>query len=123
MLNRPLAYVFFACVAALTATNANAQSLLSDKKDITPFAARKIIDACLSQAAREHFPIALAVGGSAGYIVSYQATDGPLAHTGLTAPLKAKTAAKFRRSAGGPYERVNKQGNSAPPWMGCFPTS
>ena len=57
MLNRPLAHVFFACVAALTATNANAQSLLSDKKDITPFAARKIIDACLSQAAREHFPI------------------------------------------------------------------
>jgi len=121
MLNRPLAHVFFACVAALTATNANAQSLLSDKKDITPFAARKIIDACLSQAAREHFPIALAVVDSAGYIVSYQATDGPMAHTGVTAQLKAKTAAKFRRSTAELYERVNKQVNRAPEWMGYFP--
>src|SRR5258708_5900797 len=121
MLNRPLAHVFFACVAALTATNANAQSLLSDKKDITPFAARKMIDACLSQAAREHFPIALAVVDSAGYIVSYQATDGPMAHTGVTAQLKAKTAAKFRRSTAELYERVNKQINRAPEWMGYFP--
>ena len=121
MLNRSLASLFFACIAALTATNANAQALMSDKKDITPFAARKIIEACLAQAARDHFPIALAVVDSAGYIVSYQATDGPMAHTGVTAQLKAKTAAKFRRSTAELYERVNKQVNRAPEWMGYFP--
>src|SRR5258706_16105776 len=121
MLNRPLAYVFFAWVPALTAANANAQSLLSDKKDIPPFAARKMIEACLSQAARDHFPIAIAVVDSAGYIVSYQATDGPMAHTGVTAQLKAKTAAKFRRATSELYERANKQINRAPEWMGYFP--
>src|ERR1700704_1165938 len=121
MLNRTLASLFFACIAALTATNATAQPLLSDKKDITPFAARKMIEACLSQAARDHFPIAIAVVDSAGYIVSYQATDGPMAHTGVTAQLKAKTAAKFRRSTAELYERANKQINRAPEWMGYFP--
>jgi len=48
MLNRTLASLFFACIAGLTATNATAQPLLSDKKDITPFAARKMIEACLA---------------------------------------------------------------------------
>ena len=121
MLKRSLAKLFFAGIAVVTASNASAQSLLSDKKDITPFAARKMIEACLTQAAREHFPIALAVVDSAGYIVSYQATDGPMAHTGVTAQLKAKTAAKFRRSTAELYERVNKQVNRAPEWMGYFP--
>jgi len=121
MLNRSLANLFFACIAALMATSADAQPLLSDKKDITPFAARKMIEACLSQAARDHFPIAIAVVDSAGYIVSYQATDGPMAHTGVTAQLKAKTAAKFRRSTAELYERANKQINRAPEWMGYFP--
>jgi hypothetical protein len=41
MLKRSLAKLFFAGIAVLAATNANAQSLLSDKKDITPFAARR----------------------------------------------------------------------------------
>src|SRR5258705_5695554 len=105
----------------LTATTAHAQALVSDKKDITGFGARKMIEACLSQAAREHFPIAIDVVDSAGYIVTYQATDGAAGNTGVTAQLKAKTAAKFRRATGELYERVNKQVNRAPEWMGYFP--
>src|SRR5215510_6974832 len=121
MLNRSLAAIVFACTTALTATSAEAQALLSDKKDITGFAARKIIEACLAQAARDHYPIALAVVDSAGYLLSYQATDGATGNTGVTAQLKAKTAAKFRRSTAELYERVNKQVNRAPEWMGYFP--
>jgi glc operon protein GlcG len=121
MPNRLLAAVIFACVTALTATMAHAQSLLSDKKDITGFGARKVIEACLAQAARDHYPIALAVVDSAGYLLSYQATDGATGNTGVTAQLKAKTAAKFRRSTAELYERVNKQVNRAPEWMGYFP--
>jgi len=121
MLKCSLAALLVAGIAVVTAPNASAQSLLSDKKDITPFAARKMIEACLTQAGREHFPITVAVVDSAGYIVSYQATDGPMAHTGVTAQLKAKTAAKFRRSTAELYERVNKQINRAPEWMGYFP--
>jgi uncharacterized protein GlcG (DUF336 family) len=121
MPNRSLATLSFACISVLTATNAHAQSLLYDKKDITGFAARKMIEACLAQAARDHYPIALAVVNSAGYLVSYQSTDGATGNTGVTAQLKAKTAAKFRRATGELYERVNKQINRAPEWMGYFP--
>ena len=116
MPNRSLVTLFF--VSVLTATTVHAQSLLSDKKDITGFAARKIIEACLTQAARDHYPIALAVVDSAGYLLSYQATDGATGNTGVTAQLKAKTAAKFRRTTAELYERVNKQINRAPEWMG-----
>jgi len=39
----------------------------------------------------------------------------------VTAQLKAKTAAKFRRATGELYDRVNQQINRAPEWMGYFP--
>jgi uncharacterized protein GlcG (DUF336 family) len=121
MTNRSLAALFVACISMLTAANAHAQSLVSDKKNITGFAARKMIEACLAQAARDHYPIALAVVDSAGYLLSYQSTDGATGTTGVTAQLKAKTAAKFRRPTRELYERVNTQINRAPEWMGYFP--
>jgi glc operon protein GlcG len=105
----------------VTTTSADAQALLSDKKDVTGFAARKVIEACIAEATRDGYPIALAVVDSAGYLISYQATDGATGNTGVTAQLKAKTAAKFRRSTAELYERVNKQVNRAPEWMGYFP--
>jgi len=121
MPNRSLAAFVFACLAVLTAESAQAQSFLMDKKEITGFAARKIIEACLAQAARDRYPIALAVTDSAGNLLSFQSTDGATDNTGLTAQLKAKTAAVFRRATGELYERVNKQVNRAPEWMGYFP--
>ena len=108
-------------MALLTASHAHAQSLFADRKDLTGFAARKMIETCMAQAAREGYPIALAVVDSAGYLVSYQSTDGATGKTGVTAQLKAKTAAKFRRPTSELYERVNKQVNRAPEWMGYFP--
>jgi uncharacterized protein GlcG (DUF336 family) len=110
----------FACTA-LVATDANAQALLSDKRDVTGFAARKMIEACIAEAARDRYPIAIAVVDSAGYLISYQATDGATGNTGETAQRKAKTAAKFRSSTAELYERANKQINRAPEWMGYFP--
>jgi len=121
MYNRTLAALISASLALAGVAQAQTPSLLSDKKDVTPFAARKMMDACFAQAAREHFPIALAVTDSAGNLVAYETTDGPMAHTGITAQLKAKTAAVFRRATGELYERVNKQINRAPEWMGYFP--
>jgi glc operon protein GlcG len=121
MPNRSLVALSFLCIAVLTAATAHSQTLLSEKKDITGFAARKMIEACMAEAARDRYPIALAVVDSAGYLLSYQSTDGATGNTGVTAQLKAKTAAKFRRSTGELYERVNRQINRAPEWMGYFP--
>src|SRR4051812_44675026 len=110
-----------ACIVAITATTAYAQTLTEDRKAITPYAARKIIEACIAQATRDHYPIALAVVDPAGYLLSYQATDGATGNTGVTAQQKAKTAAIFRRSTAELYDRANKQVNRAPEWMGYFP--
>jgi glc operon protein GlcG len=121
MSNRTLAAVSLVCMSILTAAHAHAQTLLSEKKDITGFAARKMIEACLAEAARDKYPIALAVVDSAGYLLSYQSTDGATGNTGVTAQLKAKTAATFRRTTAELYERVNRQINRAPEWMGYFP--
>ncbi|MET0212201.1 MAG: heme-binding protein, partial [Vicinamibacterales bacterium] len=95
MPNRSLVALSFLCISVLTASAAHAQTLLSEKKDITGFAARKMIEACMAEAARDRYPIALAVVDSAGYLLSYQSTDGATGNTGVTAQLKAKTAAKF----------------------------
>ena len=45
MPNRSLAALTFACISVLVAETAYAQSLVSEKKDITGFAARKMIEA------------------------------------------------------------------------------
>jgi glc operon protein GlcG len=121
MPNRSLVALSFLCISVLTASAAHAQTLLFEKKDLTGFAARKMIEACMAEAARDRYPIALAVVDSAGYLLSYQSTDGATGNTGVTAQLKAKTAAKFRRPTGELYERVNRQINRAPEWMGYFP--
>ncbi len=110
-----------AIIPAVITTGSMAQTLLEEKKSITPYAARRIIETCLAQAARDHYPIALAVVDPAGYLLSYQATDGATGNTGVTAQQKAKTAAIFRRSTAELYERANKQVNRAPEWMGYFP--
>jgi len=79
----------------------------------------KIIEACLAQAAREHYPIALAVAnptGGTAFVSSKRQCHGPY---GITAQLKAQTAASFGRSKTAElYERGNKQINRAPEWMG-----
>jgi len=100
---------------------APAQPLLTDKKELSAYAARKMIEACQAQAQREGYPIALAVTDSAGNLLSYQTMDGATDNTGLTAQLKAKTAAVFRRDTADLAERVNKHVNRAPEWMGYFP--
>ncbi len=113
--------VLLAIIPAVLATAAMAQNLVEEKQSLTPYAARKIIEVCLAQAARDHYPIALAVVDPAGYLLSYQATDGATGNTGVTAQQKAKTAAIFRRSTAELYDRVNRQVNRAPEWMGYFP--
>jgi uncharacterized protein GlcG (DUF336 family) len=118
---RSYAAALLATAAIFTAANAQSQALLADKKDVTGYAARKMIEACIAEAARDRYPIAIAVVDSAGYLISYQATDGATGNTGETAQRKAKTAAKFRSSTAELYDRVNKQVNRAPEWMGYFP--
>ena len=118
---RRLAFASTLGAVAFATAAASAQSLIGERHSLTGYGARKIIEACLSQATRDHFPIALAVVDPAGYLLSYQASDGATGNTGVTAQLKAKTAAKFHRSTAELYEDVKKQVNRASEWLGYFP--
>ena len=110
-----------ASILVSSAAAAPAPALLMDRHEISGYAARKMIEACMAQAARDGYPIALAVTDPAGHLVSYQAMDGATDQTGLTAQLKARTAAVFRRDTKDLYERTIKQVNRAAEWMGYFP--
>ena len=52
--------------------------------------------------------------------MSFQGTEGATATALETAELKATTAAHWRRPTIELWERVNKQVNRAPEWMGDF---
>jgi glc operon protein GlcG len=121
MFGRCFRIALLVCIGSLMVTGASAQALIAQQHTLTGYAARKIVEVCLAQAARDHFPITLAVVDPAGYLLSFQASDGTTGNTGVTAQLKARTAAKFRRPTAELYERVNKQVNRAPEWMGYFP--
>src|SRR4029077_12535471 len=55
-----------------------------------------------------------------GTLISFQGTEGASATALKTAELKATTAAHWRRPTIELWDRVNKQVNRAPEWMGDF---
>jgi uncharacterized protein GlcG (DUF336 family) len=116
-----LARASLALACSLFVTAASAQALLAQKTMLTAFAARKLVDACMDIAQKEKFPIAVAVVDPSGNLLSFQATEGATETAILTAQLKAKTAARWSRSTGELKERVDKQINRAPEFIGDFP--
>lgn len=100
---------------------AQAQSLLSDRKVLSSLAAQKIVDACSAIAVKNHSDIAIAVVDPSGNLLDFHAMEGATEAAITTAQLKAKTAARWRRTTEDLFERVNKQVNRAPEWLGDFP--
>ena len=97
------------------------QNLLADRKVMTSFAARKMAEACMEYAARLKIDVSLAVVDPAGNLLAFLAAEGATETSILTAQLKAKTAARWRRPTAELFERVNKQINRAPEFVGDFP--
>jgi uncharacterized protein GlcG (DUF336 family) len=100
---------------------ASAQPLLATRKVITTAAARALVDACVTYAGQKKYTaLGIAVVDPDGTLVSFQGTEGATATALETAELKATTAAHWRRPTIELWERVNKQVNRAPEWMGDF---
>ena len=118
----PLRSLLFAAAAFVCfSAAASAQPLLSDKKVLSSAAAQKIVDACSAIAAKTHSDIAIAVVDSSGNLLDFHAMEGA-SEAGITkAQLKAKTAARWRRTTEDLFQRVNKQINRAPEFLGDFP--
>ncbi len=110
-------------IAALTcfAGAASAQSLFSDRRVLSSLAAQKIVDACSAIAAKTRADIAIAVVDPSGNLLDFHAMEGATEAAITTAQLKAKTAARWRRTTEDLFQRVNKQVNRAPEFLGDFP--
>ena len=110
------------CVFAVVGTSAvSAQSLTVQRTEISPYAAKEIVAACIALAEEENWTIAIAVVNPHGSLLAFQAMEGAGETTITTAQLKAKSAARWRRSTDDLFERVNAHVNRAPEWMGGFP--
>jgi uncharacterized protein GlcG (DUF336 family) len=104
-----------------SAPPASPQPLLATRKVITASGARKIADACMAYAAQKKYTnIGISIVDADGTHLSFQGTDGANFTILKTAELKATTAAHWRRPTSELWERVNKQINRAPEWMGDF---
>jgi uncharacterized protein GlcG (DUF336 family) len=100
---------------------ATPQPLLTTRKVITTTAARKLIDACIAYADQKKYTaLGMSVVDPDGTLLSFQGTEGATETALKTAELKATTAAHWRRPTIELWDRVNKQVNRAPEWMGDF---
>jgi glc operon protein GlcG len=118
ILERAMATSIFAA-AGISA--ASAQSLTMQRTEISPYAAKQIVAACVDMAEAENWSVAIAVVDPHGSLLAFQAMDGATETAITTAQLKAKSAARWRRSTDDLFERVNNHVNRAPEWMGGFP--
>jgi glc operon protein GlcG len=107
------------CAAAAAAPNA-AKPLLSQRQVLSSYAAHRLVEACM-QFGDPKVPIAIAVVDPAGNLLAFEAMEGSTETAILTAQLKAKTAARWRRPTEELFARVNKQENRAPEFVGDFP--
>jgi len=106
----------------LIAVAASAQSTTFERKIVTSSAARQIVDHCVATAEADFpMPIAVAVVDPYGILVEFHAMQGANETTGTTALLKAKTAARWRRSSTSVNQMVTSGENQAPFWIGDFP--
>ena len=110
-----------AIVASVMTVQAVAQPISVDRKQVSPDAARKMVDACLDFAQRNNIRVGVAVVDIAGVLIDFHAMAGGGPTTAETAILKAKTAAHWQRSTRELEEDVRTQRNGASVWIGDFP--
>ena len=100
---------------------ASAQGLLVTKKSVSSVAARALVEACLDYAAKHNQIVAAAVVDAEGNLLDAHAMQGATATNIASAPLKAKTSLRWRRSTKEIGDRVKSGENEAPVWLGDFP--
>ena len=116
--------LFTAVAAAIVfgSLSASAQTgITENKKSITAGAARKMVDACTAFAEKQHAVFAIAVVDESAKLIEFHAMSGSSVTTIETAILKAKSAARWRRTTQELNRLVTSQENRASEWIGDFP--
>jgi glc operon protein GlcG len=84
-------------------------------------AAQTITDTCIATAREWNVSLAVAVVDPFGILIDFHSMQGASETSGTTALLKAKTAARWRRTTAEVNRMVTSGQNIAPEWIGDFP--
>jgi uncharacterized protein GlcG (DUF336 family) len=117
---RRMLFVIAAVCACAFAAEAIAQPISTERKHLTPAAARRMVDACVAFAEKNNATLAVAVVDTSGLLIDFHGMGGGPT-TGETAILKAKTAAHWERPTSMLEAAILNGGNQAPLWIGDYP--
>src|SRR5215208_6566704 len=87
-----------ALLASSVAVESVAQPAFVPRKQVSPEAARKLVDACIAYARANNAVVGVAVVDFAGVLIDMHLMQGGTATSSETAILKAKTAAHWQRA-------------------------
>lgn len=113
-----------AMAAALSFTGlaaAQPAGAVYNKPFLSSAAAQKITDTCVATAKGWGATLAVAVVDPSGVLIDFHSMQGANETAGTTALLKAKTAARWRRTTQEVNRMVTSGQNIAPEWIGDFP--
>ena len=110
-----------ACLVFVQTSAAFGQPAFVEHKQLTPDAARIIVDACLAFAAANDMIIGVAVVDRDGVVLAFDLMEGRGPTASETAILKARTAAHWGRPTQVLEDAVRGGGNQAPLWIKDFP--
>jgi glc operon protein GlcG len=110
-----------AILGTTIAVEASAQPISVDRKQVSASAARKMVDACLAFAEKNHILVGVAVVDISGVLIDFHAMQGGGPTLSETAILKAKTAAHWQRPTRSLEEDVTTLRNQASVWIHDFP--
>lgn len=124
-LHHSLTHVVAVASIAMLAGGASAQTgaatpSMQDFKSLTGTAARAMVEACRAFALKNNLRVTIVVVDAHGDLLDFHRMDGAHAIAAQTAPMKAKTAVRWRLPSQALAERV-AQGNNAALWLGDFP--
>jgi len=111
-----------ATILALTASaTAQPAGTTYNRPFVSSEAAQTITDTCIEIAREWDVRLAVAVVDPFGILIDFHSMQGASETSGTTAQLKAKTAARWRRTTAEVNRMVTTGQNIAPEWIGDFP--
>ncbi len=110
-----------ALAATAVTTAASGQAVSINRPQVSNDAARKMVDACLAFAEKNHILVGVAVVGIDGVLLDFHAMQGGGPTLTETAILKAKTAVHWQRPTKSLEEDVTTLRNQASVWINDFP--
>ena len=109
-------------VLSITAiANAQPAGATYNRAIVSSEAAQTITDTCIATAREWSVTLAVAVVDPFGILIDFHSMQGASETSGRTALLKAKTAARWRRTTAEVNQMVTSGQNIAPEWIGDFP--